>query len=142
MSWRTLVSRRGVPSGPRKYFETTTLVAVCVHVRGTSTSFCSKTTRPSSPEITALRRSHSTCEYGSTPAVVKNRSSTIPRPGASELTGAALAAGARSVIFAFESISISIAPPPITASSPTLSYMRITPVFCFPSVIIAWCDVF
>src|SRR5208337_3192057 len=51
---------------PRKYFETTTLVAVCDHARGTSTSFCSKTTRPSSPVITAVRRSHSSSDIGST----------------------------------------------------------------------------
>src|SRR5262245_56453271 len=29
MSWRTLCSRSGLPSGPRKYFDTTTLVASC-----------------------------------------------------------------------------------------------------------------
>src|ERR1041384_7907213 len=41
MSWRTLRSRCGVPSCPRKYFDTTTLVASCDHDFGTSTPRCS-----------------------------------------------------------------------------------------------------
>ena len=45
-------------------------------------------------------------EYGSTPAVVKKRSSMTPRPAAPELTAAALEAGARSVVLAFESSQI------------------------------------
>ena len=61
----------GLPSGPRKYFETTTLVAVCDQASGNSTSRCSKTTRPSSPEITAARKSQSTSAIGSTPGRVK-----------------------------------------------------------------------
>ena len=71
MSWRTLRSRSGVPSWPRKYLETTTLVAVCDQNLGISTSFCSKTFSPFSFEITALRSSHSTVSKGSTPGVVK-----------------------------------------------------------------------
>ena len=39
-------SRSGVPSVPRKYFETTTLVAICDQDFGISTSFCSKTMPP------------------------------------------------------------------------------------------------
>src|SRR6266436_1554153 len=129
ISWRTLVSRLGVPICPRKYFETTTLVAVCDHARGTSTSFCSNTIRPSSPEITALRKSHSTSENGSTPALVKNRSRLHPCRAPS---GAVGALGPRLVDFdALESISdsVSIAPPPITTSSPNSSYMRVKPRF-------------
>ena len=59
------VSRSGLPSGPRKYFDTTTLVASCDHAVGISTSCCSKTTSPFSPWMTALRRSHSTASNGS-----------------------------------------------------------------------------
>ena len=44
--------------------------------------------------------------------------------GAAELTGGALGAGARSVSFDLESISKSIAPPPITASSPPQLHAR------------------
>src|SRR5262245_61225022 len=40
ISWRTLYSRCGVPSWPRKYFETTMLVACCDHAFGISTSRC------------------------------------------------------------------------------------------------------
>ena len=43
MSWRTEVSRSGVPRWPRKYLLTTTLVASWLQKSGTSTSFCSKT---------------------------------------------------------------------------------------------------
>src|SRR5215470_19892547 len=64
ISWRTLRSRCGVPTGPRKYLETTTLVASWDHVRGISTSRCSKTTSPVSPAMTAVRISHSTVSYG------------------------------------------------------------------------------
>ena len=46
MSWRTLVSRSGVPRWPRKYLLTTTLVASWLQKSGTSTSFCSKTSLP------------------------------------------------------------------------------------------------
>ena len=50
---RTERSRRGESSGPRKYFEATTLVANCDHVSGNSTSRCSNTARPFSPVIKA-----------------------------------------------------------------------------------------
>ena len=71
ISCRTLRSRCGVPSVPRKYFDATTLVAVCDQNFGTSTSFCSKTTAPFSLPMTALRSSHSTSSNGSTPGFVK-----------------------------------------------------------------------
>ncbi len=59
MSWRTERSRSGVPSMPRKYFWTTTLVAVWLQLLGTSTSRCSKTILPFSPVMAAVRSSHS-----------------------------------------------------------------------------------
>jgi hypothetical protein len=68
---RTELSRCGVPSVPRKYFCTTTLVAVCDQVLGNSTPRCSKNTLPSAPLITASRNSHSTVSNGSTPWRVK-----------------------------------------------------------------------
>ena len=46
-------------SGPRKYFEATTLVAFWDHVAGISISFCSKTGLPSAPSMLAVRTSHS-----------------------------------------------------------------------------------
>src|SRR5262245_8812913 len=76
----TLCSRSGVPIWPRKYLETTILVACCDQNLGISTSRCSKTTSPRSLPMTAARRSHSTSSNGSTPASVKNRGNT--RPGA------------------------------------------------------------
>ena len=57
MSWRTLVSRSGVPRWPRKYLLTTTLVASWDQKFGTSTSFCSKTLLPVSEEMPAVRYS-------------------------------------------------------------------------------------
>ena len=60
ITWRTDRSRRGESSGPRKYFEATTLVASCDQVAGNSTSRCSNTVRPFSPVITAWRFSHAT----------------------------------------------------------------------------------
>src|SRR5215471_14209455 len=78
MSCRTLRSRSGVPICPRKYFETTILVACCDHDLGISTSRCSKTTSPFSLPITAERRSHSISSNGSTPASVKNRGNASP----------------------------------------------------------------
>ena len=68
--WRTLVSRCGVPSWPRKYLLTTTLVAVCDQNLGISTALCSKTVSPRSLVISASRTSHSTASKGSTPASV------------------------------------------------------------------------
>src|SRR6476619_2772723 len=59
---------------PRKYFETTMLVACCDQNLGISTSRCSKTTSPFSLPMTAERRSHSTSSNGSTPSLVKKRS--------------------------------------------------------------------
>ena len=63
-----------MPSGPRKYLETTTLVAVCDHVVGISTSFCSKKALPLSSAMTAVRYSHSSSSKGSSPERVKKRS--------------------------------------------------------------------
>src|SRR5258708_28498588 len=88
----TLVSRRGLSSGPRKYLETTTLVAICDHDTGISQSFCSKTTSPFSLAMEAVRLSHCTSSKGCTPARVKRRSTTRPRPS---LTAPRDAAGRR-----------------------------------------------
>ena len=57
MSWRTEVSRSGVPRWPRKYLLTTTLVASWLQKSGTSTSFCSKTLLPVSLAMPAVRYS-------------------------------------------------------------------------------------
>ena len=70
MSWRTERSRSGSPTWPRKYLETTTLVAICDQNFGISTSFCSNTTAPDSFVITAVRSSHSHVSYTSTPGFV------------------------------------------------------------------------
>ncbi len=78
ITWRTLVSRRGVPSGPRKYLLTTTLVAICDQAAGTSQSRCSKTVSPFSLPIVAVRSSHWTSSKGWTPARVKRRSTCRP----------------------------------------------------------------
>src|SRR5712692_579504 len=69
----TLRSRSGVPITPRKYFETTTLVATCDQVIGISTSCCSKTTSPFSLVMEASRVSHWTSSNGATPGRVKYR---------------------------------------------------------------------
>src|SRR5829696_906411 len=69
----TLCSRSGEPIWPRKYFETTMLVACCDQDFGISTSRCSKTTSPRSLPISAERISHSMSSNGSTPASVKKR---------------------------------------------------------------------
>src|SRR5512134_2831714 len=53
ISCLTLRSRSGVPICPRKYFETTMLVACWDQNRGNSTSRCSKTTSPFSLPMTA-----------------------------------------------------------------------------------------
>ena len=53
-------SRSGDPTWPRKYLETTMLVACCDQVFGISTPRCSKTTAPFSLPMTASRSSHST----------------------------------------------------------------------------------
>ena len=52
ISCLTLRSRSGVPIWPRKYFETTMLVACCDQDFGISTSRCSKTTSPRSLPMT------------------------------------------------------------------------------------------
>ena len=52
-------SRSGDPTCPRKYFETTMLVACCDQAFGISTPRCSKTTVPFSLPMTASRNSHS-----------------------------------------------------------------------------------
>src|SRR2546426_3239948 len=69
----TLRSRSGVPRTPRKYFETTTLVATCDQLVGISTSCCSKTTSPFSLVMEASRVSHWTSSNGATPGRVKYR---------------------------------------------------------------------
>ena len=58
ISCLTLCSRSGVPTWPRKYLLTTTLVASWLQEAGTSTSFCSKTVLPVSLEMPAVRYSH------------------------------------------------------------------------------------
>src|SRR5215471_5004437 len=78
MSCLTLRSRSGVPSCPRKYFDTTMLVACWDHDFGISTSRCSNTTSPPWAPMTAERSSHSTSSKGSTPASVKNRGNVRP----------------------------------------------------------------
>ena len=70
---------------PRKYFETTMLVACCDQNFGISTSRCSKTTFPFSLPMTADRISHSISSNGSIPSRVKNRS--YSRPVAFDATG-------------------------------------------------------
>jgi hypothetical protein len=77
--WRTERSRAGVPSGPRKYFCATMLVALSDQVAGNSTPRCSKATVPSRQfVITASRCSHAISSYGWTPSVVKRRSTVRP----------------------------------------------------------------
>src|SRR5436190_2178618 len=56
MSWRTDFSRSGSPMWPRKYLETTTLVAICDQNFGISTSFCSNTTAPADQALAAGHR--------------------------------------------------------------------------------------
>ncbi len=60
MSPFTEASRSGVPTVPRKYLETTTLVAIWLQALGTSTPRCSNTLCPWASVITASRCSHST----------------------------------------------------------------------------------
>src|SRR5215470_7292533 len=77
-SWRTLVSRSGVPRLPWKYLEATIFVAVIDQVLGTSTFFCSKMISPDSLVIAAVRYSHSTLSYGEIPSRVKYRRNSTP----------------------------------------------------------------
>src|SRR4026209_2598263 len=69
--------------GLRKYFDTTTLVAMSDHALGISTLFCSKTTLPFSLVIDAERISQSISSHGLTPARVKYRLTLIPHLGLS-----------------------------------------------------------
>ena len=78
ISCRTERSRSGVPMVPRKYFETTMLVACCDQDFGISTSRCSNTTWPFSLPMTAERVSHSTASNGSIPSRVKNLGNSKP----------------------------------------------------------------
>ena len=71
ISCLTLRSRSRVPSWPRKYFETTMLVACCDQGFGISTSCCSKTVSPFSFAITADRDSQSSSSKGSMPSRLK-----------------------------------------------------------------------
>ncbi len=82
MSCLTLLSRSGVPICPRKYFETTILVACCDQNEGISTSRCSNTTSPRSFPMTADRCSQVTSSNGSTPGSVKKRGNSRPGEGA------------------------------------------------------------
>src|SRR5205814_2304826 len=88
ISCLTLCSRSGDPICPRKYFDTTMLVACCDQDLGISTSRCSNTSSPFSLPMSAARSSHSTSSNGSTPASVKNRGNVNP--------------GAAAAAFAFE----------------------------------------
>ena len=78
ISCLTLCSRSGVPICPRKYLETTMLVACCDHDFGISTSRCSKTTSPRSLPISAPRSSQSISSNGSVPGSVKKRGKARP----------------------------------------------------------------
>src|SRR5581483_4194130 len=95
-SWRTPVSRSGVPIVPCRYFEATMLVAVIDQSLGTSTSFCSKIELPCASVIDAVRFSHSIESYGLTPATVKKRRKVRPGAlflGVDVVTGVAAASG-------------------------------------------------
>jgi hypothetical protein len=70
--WRTLVSRSGEESRPRKYFCATMFVAVCDQNFGNSTPLCSNA-GPFLPGIVASRTSHSISSNGSRPGIVKKR---------------------------------------------------------------------
>src|SRR3989338_7965813 len=74
----TLRSRAGVPMAPRKYFETTTLVASCDQKLGTSTSFCSNTTSPFSLAMVAERSSQVISSKGWTVGRVQRRGTVSP----------------------------------------------------------------
>ena len=79
MTWRNDCSRPGAPSGPRKYFWATMLVAFCDQLTGNSTSRCSKATDPSRKLVMrASRRCHRTSSYGWVSGVVKWRRMPMP----------------------------------------------------------------
>jgi len=73
-------SRSGVPTGPLKYFEATTLVAICDQKAGTSTPCCSKITSPFSLASAAVRSSQATASNGWTWGWVNRRAIVTPRP--------------------------------------------------------------
>jgi hypothetical protein len=78
ISWRTLDSRSGEPSNPRKYFEATIFVAVWLQVVGTSMPCCSKTGWPRSSLMTAERVSQLSSSKGFRPDFVKYRRKESP----------------------------------------------------------------
>src|SRR5688572_503993 len=94
MSCLTLRSRSGVPIVPRKYLETTMLVACWDHDFGISTSRCSNTMFPFSLPMTAERTSHSTSSNGSSPSRVKNRGYSIPESPPGSIPGTVVDTGA------------------------------------------------
>src|SRR3954447_14781194 len=77
-SWRTPVSRSGVPILPCRYLLATMFVAVIDQSLGISTSFCSKMMLPWLSVIASVRSSHSTSSYGETPGLVKRRRKESP----------------------------------------------------------------
>ena len=95
MSWRAEVSRSGVPTPPRKYFETTTFVAIWDHERGISTPFCSKITSPLPLTIEASRLSQRTSSRGLMPGVVLRRAKGRPRRGGASSEPPSVASVAR-----------------------------------------------
>ena len=86
MSCRTLCSRSGVPTWPRKYLLTTTLVASWLQNAGTSTSFCSNTVLPVSLEMPAVRYSHCDLVVG---VDARARPAALERQAAGALAGEA-----------------------------------------------------
>ena len=80
-------SRSGEPSGPRKYFWATMLVAFCDQVSGNSTSRCSKAGAAGSPMI-ASRSSQAISSKGWVPSVVNRRS--IFRPPSATLAAVSI----------------------------------------------------
>jgi hypothetical protein len=81
MSWRTLVSRSGVPTVPRKYLLATMLVAVWDQAAGTSMPSCLKTAWPEASLMEAERfsqRMPAASLRGSTPSTVFLRGICTP----------------------------------------------------------------
>src|SRR5690348_3065166 len=77
-SWRTPVSRSGVPICPWRYLLATMLVAVIDQSLGTSTSFCSKMMLPFESAMVGFRFFHSALAEGEIPALVKSRRKLRP----------------------------------------------------------------
>ena len=75
-------SRSGLSGAPRKYIDATMFTACWDHAVGVLTSRCSKTASPVLFVISAVRWSHSMRSYGSSPAIVKYRGTSIPGPPA------------------------------------------------------------